>query len=309
MERIGLRSGDRMRVSTRRGAIELKARIDGAIPPGLIFIPFAYAEAAANVLTNPQLDPFGKIPEFKFCAAEDRAGARSGRRRSSLTSPTWPAWGPAIRTLRSCAFGRDGGGARPHDTERRMKICIYGAGAIGGYMGVCLKQAGLDVSLIARGAHLEAIRRDGLKLLIGGDERVAQMPATADPAELGPQDYVIVGPEVASGLGSGRADAPALWAEHRDRHGAERHSVVVILRVRGPVREPATQSVDPDGLSGGASARSAPSPARSTRRRRSASRASSSTLRRPLRGSASRRARSTDRPHAAGGQVFEKGGP
>ena len=73
-----------------------------------------------------------------------------------------------------------------------MKICIYGAGAIGGYMGVCLKQAGLDVSLIARGAHLEAIRRDGLKLLIGGEERVAEMPATADPAELGPQDYVIV---------------------------------------------------------------------------------------------------------------------
>jgi formate dehydrogenase major subunit len=69
MERIGLRSGDLMRVSTRRGSIELKARIDGAIPPGLIFIPFAYAEAAANVLTNPQLDPFGKIPEFKYCAA------------------------------------------------------------------------------------------------------------------------------------------------------------------------------------------------------------------------------------------------
>jgi formate dehydrogenase major subunit len=69
LERLGLRSGDMMRVSTRRGSIELKARIDGSIPPGLIFIPFAYAEAAANVLTNPQLDPFGKIPEFKFCAA------------------------------------------------------------------------------------------------------------------------------------------------------------------------------------------------------------------------------------------------
>jgi formate dehydrogenase major subunit len=69
MERLGLRSGDRMQVTTRRGSIELKARIDGAIPPGLVFIPFAYAEAAANILTNPQLDPFGKIPEFKYCAA------------------------------------------------------------------------------------------------------------------------------------------------------------------------------------------------------------------------------------------------
>jgi formate dehydrogenase major subunit len=70
LERVGLRSGAKIRVATRRGAIELKARIDGAIPPGLIFIPFAYAEAAANILTNPQLDPFGKIPEFKFCAAK-----------------------------------------------------------------------------------------------------------------------------------------------------------------------------------------------------------------------------------------------
>jgi 2-dehydropantoate 2-reductase len=73
-----------------------------------------------------------------------------------------------------------------------MKVCIYGAGAIGGYMAVCLKQAGVNVSLIARGAHLEAIRSNGLKLLIGGEERVAHMTATSDPNELGPQDYVIV---------------------------------------------------------------------------------------------------------------------
>jgi len=49
--------------------IELKARADSAVAPGMVFIPFCYAEAAANILTNPQLDPFGKIPEFKFCAA------------------------------------------------------------------------------------------------------------------------------------------------------------------------------------------------------------------------------------------------
>jgi formate dehydrogenase major subunit len=70
LRELGLGAGDRMRVTTRRGAIELKARVDNAIPPGMIFIPFAFAEAAANVLTNPQLDPFGKIPEFKFCAAK-----------------------------------------------------------------------------------------------------------------------------------------------------------------------------------------------------------------------------------------------
>ena len=65
----GIKPGDVVRVVTRRGAIELTARADGAIPDGMVFIPFCFAEAAANVLTNPQLDPFGKIPEFKYCAA------------------------------------------------------------------------------------------------------------------------------------------------------------------------------------------------------------------------------------------------
>ena len=73
-----------------------------------------------------------------------------------------------------------------------MKVCIYGAGAIGGYIGVLMKLAGVDVSLIARGAHLQAIRENGLKLLIGGEEKSARMVATADPKELGPQDYVII---------------------------------------------------------------------------------------------------------------------
>ncbi|MBM3599227.1 MAG: formate dehydrogenase subunit alpha [Alphaproteobacteria bacterium] len=69
LHRLGIKPGEKVRVSTRRGAIELKARVDGGIQPGMIFIPFCYAEAAANLLTNPQLDPLGKIPEFKFCAA------------------------------------------------------------------------------------------------------------------------------------------------------------------------------------------------------------------------------------------------
>ncbi|HZS63697.1 MAG TPA: formate dehydrogenase subunit alpha [Xanthobacteraceae bacterium] len=67
--KLGLRPGDRVRVTTRRGTVELAARMDDAIPPGVVFIPFAYVEAAANLLTNPALDPFGKIPEFKYCAA------------------------------------------------------------------------------------------------------------------------------------------------------------------------------------------------------------------------------------------------
>jgi formate dehydrogenase major subunit len=69
LRRLGLAPGDRVRITTRRGAIELKAQRDGAMPPGAVFVPFCYAEAPANMLTNPVLDPDGKIPEFKFCAA------------------------------------------------------------------------------------------------------------------------------------------------------------------------------------------------------------------------------------------------
>ena len=69
-----------------------------------------------------------------------------------------------------------------------MKICIYGAGAIGGYLGVQLARAGADVSLVARGAHLAAMRANGLKLLIGDEEHVVHPRCTDNPAELGPQD-------------------------------------------------------------------------------------------------------------------------
>ena len=73
MSRLGIEAGAVIRVSTRRGVLELRARADGAVPGGMVFIPFCYAEAPANVLTNRALDPFGKIPEFKFCAARVEA--------------------------------------------------------------------------------------------------------------------------------------------------------------------------------------------------------------------------------------------
>ncbi|MSP80804.1 MAG: 2-dehydropantoate 2-reductase [Rhodospirillales bacterium] len=73
-----------------------------------------------------------------------------------------------------------------------MKICIYGAGAIGGYLGVQLARSGADVSMVARGRTLEAIRANGLKLLIGDEERTARQRVSDRPADLGPQDYVIV---------------------------------------------------------------------------------------------------------------------
>jgi formate dehydrogenase major subunit len=73
LAKLGIRAGDPIRVTTRRGAVEAFAREDDGVPDGVVFIPFAYAEAAANLLTNPKLDPFGKIPEFKFCAAKVEA--------------------------------------------------------------------------------------------------------------------------------------------------------------------------------------------------------------------------------------------
>jgi len=73
-----------------------------------------------------------------------------------------------------------------------MKICICGAGAIGGYLGVQLARADADVSLVARGAHFAAMRANGLKLLIGDEERVVRPRCTDNPAELGPQDFVII---------------------------------------------------------------------------------------------------------------------
>ncbi|WP_341912928.1 formate dehydrogenase subunit alpha [Ferrovibrio terrae] len=71
--KLDVSAGQMIRVSTRRGAIQLKCRIDRDVAEGMVFIPFAFFEAAANLLTNPQLDPFGKIPEFKFCAARVEA--------------------------------------------------------------------------------------------------------------------------------------------------------------------------------------------------------------------------------------------
>ncbi|MDP3545307.1 MAG: formate dehydrogenase subunit alpha [Phreatobacter sp.] len=66
---LGVAAGDRITVTTRRGTITLKARADEACQQDMVFIPFAYVEAAANMLTNPAIDPDGKIPEFKVAAA------------------------------------------------------------------------------------------------------------------------------------------------------------------------------------------------------------------------------------------------
>lgn len=78
------------------------------------------------------------------------------------------------------------------ELEFVMKICIYGAGAIGGFLGAELSLAGHDITLIARGPHLEAMRGNGLVLLTEGKRKVARVVCTDDPDEVGPQDYIFL---------------------------------------------------------------------------------------------------------------------
>jgi formate dehydrogenase major subunit len=70
---LGVAHGGYVRVTSRRGSIELRARISHRETPGSCFIPFHFREAAANVLTIDELDPMGKIPEYKFCAVRVEA--------------------------------------------------------------------------------------------------------------------------------------------------------------------------------------------------------------------------------------------
>jgi formate dehydrogenase major subunit len=70
MDALGLEGGDTVTVASRRGEVALLARADDGIAPGSVFIAFCYYEAAANLLTNPALDPFAKIAEVKYCAVK-----------------------------------------------------------------------------------------------------------------------------------------------------------------------------------------------------------------------------------------------
>jgi formate dehydrogenase major subunit len=74
MRQLGVIPGDVVTLATRRGSVSLIARLDEGTPAGAVFVPFAYYEAAINKLTNPALDPFGKIPEFKYCAVRITKG-------------------------------------------------------------------------------------------------------------------------------------------------------------------------------------------------------------------------------------------
>ena len=82
LEGYGVAPGGVITIASRRGSISLYARADDGTPRGVVFVPFCYYEAAANMLTNPVLDPFGKIPEFKYCAIKVTAGGTVPERLS-----------------------------------------------------------------------------------------------------------------------------------------------------------------------------------------------------------------------------------
>ncbi len=73
---LGVNAGDVITLASRRGEVCLRVRRDDGTPQGAVFVPFAYYEAAANLMTNAALDPFGKIPEFKYCAIAVKAGGQ-----------------------------------------------------------------------------------------------------------------------------------------------------------------------------------------------------------------------------------------
>jgi 2-dehydropantoate 2-reductase len=128
-----------------------------------------------------------------------------------------------------------------------MRICIYGAGAIGGFMAVGLARSGADVSLVARGSHLEAIKRRGLTLRKDGEEHTVQLKASADPADLGEQDYVIVALKAHQAWESAEAMRPLLGPETAVVTAQNGIPWWYFYGFEGQFANLQLQSVDPDG--------------------------------------------------------------
>lgn len=170
-----------------------------------------------------------------------------------------------------------------------MKVAVVGAGAIGAYVGAALHRAGAEVHLIARGPHLAAMRRDGVRVLSPRGDFTARPAATDDPSEVGPVDYVFLGLKANSYAASGPLVHPLL------------HTGTAVIAAQnngipwwyfhglsGPYAGRRIESVDPAGRVSATLRRSAPSTAWSTRRPRSKARASYGTWRAPASPSANR---------------------
>lgn len=126
-----------------------------------------------------------------------------------------------------------------------MKICIFGAGAIGGYLGARLAKAGADISLVARGPHLEEMRANGLKLLEGSEESAVSVNASEDPRELGLQDYLIVTLKAHSIPPMVERMRPLIGPKTTVVHGANGIPWWYFHGIGGPLEGARLKSVDP----------------------------------------------------------------
>lgn len=128
-----------------------------------------------------------------------------------------------------------------------MRICIYGAGAIGAWLGAELSLSGKDVTMIARGPHLAAMQKNGVKLLIDGEERIAHPRCVEDPADAGPQDFVIITLKAHSLPGIADRIQPLLGPDTAVVTGVNGIPWWYFYRLGGPYENHKLESVDPGG--------------------------------------------------------------
>jgi 2-dehydropantoate 2-reductase len=126
-----------------------------------------------------------------------------------------------------------------------MRICIFGAGAIGGFMGAELALAGADVTLIARGPHLAAMQKDGLKLIRDGNEKLAKVRAVETAAEAGPQDFVVITLKAHSVPGVVPALQPLLGPDTAIVWGVNGVPWWYFYGLESPLKDARLASVDP----------------------------------------------------------------
>lgn len=129
-----------------------------------------------------------------------------------------------------------------------MRIGIFGAGAIGGYLAVELARAGEDVHVVARGDTLAAIRRNGLRLLIGDEERTAHPPASDDPGEIAPVDYLVLAVKANAVPAIAPRLAPLLGPETAVVTAVNGIPFWYFYGQDGPFRDRHVESVDPGGI-------------------------------------------------------------
>ena len=128
-----------------------------------------------------------------------------------------------------------------------MKIGIYGAGAIGGYLAVPLAKAGYEVTCIARGAHMAAIQKNGLTLRMGGEEQVAKISCTDDPKSVGPQDVLFVTLKAHQAYESAADFLPLLGRDTPVVTAMNGVPWWYFYKLPGPFEDHRLQSVDPGG--------------------------------------------------------------